>query len=66
MKSILAINGHPDPDSYNYALSASYIKGLQQGGFTASPINITELSFSPSLPHSIGNYLPWSLTWKNR
>lgn len=52
MKSILVINGHPDPDSYNYALSASYIKGLQQGGFTASPINITELSFSPSLPHS--------------
>ncbi|MEM8900248.1 MAG: NAD(P)H-dependent oxidoreductase [Bacteroidota bacterium] len=51
MKSILVINGHPDPESYNYALSASYVDGLQQAGFTASQINITELDFSPSLAY---------------
>lgn len=50
MKSLLVINGHPDPGSYNYALSGAYMKGLQKTGFHASQINIAELDFSPSLP----------------
>lgn len=47
--NILIINGHPDKESYNYALAASYKKGAMTSGAEVKEINIGELSFNPNL-----------------
>ena len=47
--NILIINGHPDKESYNYALAASYKKGALTSGTELKEINIGELSFNPNL-----------------
>lgn len=46
---ILIINGHPDTESFNYALSESYKKGALQSGAEIKEINIRELDFNPNL-----------------
>lgn len=33
-KKILLINGHPDKESFNFALADAYIKGVKQSDFT--------------------------------
>ncbi len=48
-KQILIINGHPDKESYNFALAAAYKKGLQEGGFEYKEINIRDLDFKINL-----------------
>lgn len=47
--NILLINGHPDKESYNYALAASYKKGAIASGAEIREINIGELTFNPNL-----------------
>jgi len=49
MKQILIINGHPDKESFNYALSKAYIKGVNKTNSIISQINIAELEFNPNL-----------------
>ncbi|MBI3138635.1 MAG: NAD(P)H-dependent oxidoreductase [Sphingobacteriales bacterium] len=50
MKKILIINGHPNTESYNYALQASFKKGLLSSGkHSLAEINVAELSFYPNL-----------------
>ena len=49
MKKILIINGHPDPESYNYALSESYKIGAEASGAEIKEINIAALDFNPIL-----------------
>jgi len=49
MKQVLIINGHPDKESYNYALSEAYIKGANKTNSIISQINIAELEFNPNL-----------------
>ena len=49
MKQVLIINGHPDKQSFNYALSEAYIKGVKKTNSTISQINISELDFNPNL-----------------
>ncbi|MCM5662135.1 NAD(P)H-dependent oxidoreductase [Galbibacter mesophilus] len=49
MKNVLIINGHPDKESFNYALSAAYRNGASKTGVTLSQINIAELDFDPNL-----------------
>nr|WP_321411390.1 NAD(P)H-dependent oxidoreductase [uncultured Carboxylicivirga sp.] len=49
MKQVLIINGHPDKESFNYALSEAYKKGVSKTENTLSQINISELSFDPNL-----------------
>lgn len=49
MKNILVINGHPDNESFNFALSDAYIKGAQTKDASVSKININELNFNPNL-----------------
>ena len=51
MKHVLIINGHPDKESFNHALSHSYKKGLSKTAATVSEINITDLKFNPNLQH---------------
>lgn len=49
MKKILIINGHPDKESFNFALSESYKKGAEKSNATIELINIRELDFNPNL-----------------
>ncbi|MBE7641087.1 flavodoxin family protein [Salegentibacter sp. BLCTC] len=49
MKQILIINGHPDKESFNYALSKAYAKGVGNTDAVLSQINISELDFEPNL-----------------
>ncbi|RFC55544.1 NAD(P)H-dependent oxidoreductase [Brumimicrobium aurantiacum] len=49
MKNVLVINGHPDKESFNYALSEAYLKGLKESNSNISQINIAELDFDPNL-----------------
>ncbi|MDO6758720.1 NAD(P)H-dependent oxidoreductase [Tamlana sp. 2_MG-2023] len=49
MKHVLIINGHPDKESFNYALSEAYKKGVNKTDSILSQINIAELEFNPNL-----------------
>ncbi|WP_232793797.1 NAD(P)H-dependent oxidoreductase [Siphonobacter sp. SORGH_AS_0500] len=49
MKKILIINGHPDRDSYNYALSEAYRTAAIRAGAELTQINIADLQFDPNL-----------------
>ncbi|SFW55573.1 Putative NADPH-quinone reductase (modulator of drug activity B) [Sinomicrobium oceani] len=49
MKQVLIINGHPDKQSFNYALSEAYIKGAATTNAVLTQINIAELEFNPNL-----------------
>lgn len=47
--NILIINGHPDKESYNFALAAAYKKGALKSKAEVQEINIGELTFNPNL-----------------
>ncbi|WP_440067366.1 NAD(P)H-dependent oxidoreductase [Tenacibaculum discolor] len=49
MKKILIINGHPDKESFNYALSEAYKTGAKKSTAEVQEINIRELNFNPNL-----------------
>lgn len=49
MKKILIINGHPDRESYNFALAQAYQKGVERSGAEHKTLNISELTFNPNL-----------------
>ena len=51
MKKILVINGHPDKESYNYAIADAYIKGAKTSGAEVQEIRIRELDFNPNLEY---------------
>jgi putative NADPH-quinone reductase len=46
---ILLIQGHPDKESYNHALAASYKKGALSSGAEIKEITIGDLKFNPNL-----------------
>jgi len=48
-RKILIINGHPDKESFNYAIAESYKMGAVHAGAEVKEINIRELSFNPNL-----------------
>jgi len=48
-KKILVINGHPDKESFNFALSEAYQKGVEKSNAKLEVINIRELDFNPNL-----------------
>lgn len=49
MKKILIINGHPDKESYNYAIAEAYKTGAQSSTAEVKEIRIGELKFNPNL-----------------
>jgi len=49
MRQVLIINGHPDKQSYNYALSDAYKKGANKTTAIIDTINISDLDFNPNL-----------------
>lgn len=46
---ILIINGHPDQESFNFAISDAYEKGAAQSSAEVKKINIRDLEFNPNL-----------------
>lgn len=48
-KNILIINGHPNRDSFNFALANAYKEAAIQKGAPVSEINIADLHFNPNL-----------------
>ena len=49
MKKILIINGHPDKESFCFALAESYKKGAGTNGTDCKLINLIDLKFDPIL-----------------
>ncbi len=50
-KKIVIINGHPDKESYNYALAKAYKNGAIKSGAEVREIVIGELNFSLNLKY---------------
>jgi NAD(P)H dehydrogenase (quinone) len=50
-KKILIINGHPDKDSYIFALAEAYKKGANLSGALVKEIIIRDLCFNPNLQY---------------
>lgn len=51
MKNVLVINGHPDKQSFNYALAQAYSTGAIKKQANVQQINIADLSFNPNLQY---------------
>ncbi|MEK7435037.1 MAG: NAD(P)H-dependent oxidoreductase [Cyanobacteriota bacterium] len=49
MKNILIINGHPNKNSFNFALVEAYKKGALETNKNVDEIVISELDFNPNL-----------------
>lgn len=49
MKNILLINGHPDKESFCFALAESYIKGAKKSGAKFKVVRLIDLKFNPIL-----------------
>ena len=50
-KKVLVINGHPDNESFNYALSEAYLEGLEDADVQVELLNIADLDFNPNLKY---------------
>lgn len=50
-KKIVIINGHPDKESYNFALAAAYQQGVEASDAELRVINIRALDFDPNLAY---------------
>ncbi len=51
MKKILIINGHPNKESFCFALAESYKKGADSAGADCKLIHLIDLDFNPILTH---------------
>ncbi|MBL0051850.1 MAG: NAD(P)H-dependent oxidoreductase [Bacteroidetes bacterium] len=51
MKKILIINGHPNQDSFNFAIAKKYKEGANEAGAEIREIVIKDLEFSLSLKY---------------
>lgn len=49
MKKILLVNGHPDKESFNFALANAYVKGAESSGAHVKQLVIADLNFNPNL-----------------
>lgn len=48
-KKILIINGHPNRESFNFAIANAYQKGAEASGAVIRTIHIIDLDFNPNL-----------------
>ena len=51
MKNILIIQGHPDRESYCFALAEAYKQGALSGGAQVEELVIADLNFNPNLQY---------------
>jgi NAD(P)H dehydrogenase (quinone) len=49
MKKIVIINGHPNPESFNFGIAESYKNGSIASGAEIETITIADLDFNPNL-----------------
>jgi len=49
MKKILLLNGHPDKESFNFALAEAYVTGAEKSKAELELVNISDLQFNPNL-----------------
>jgi NAD(P)H dehydrogenase (quinone) len=49
MKKVLIINGHPDKESFCFALAESYKKGADAAGADCKLVHLIDLNFNPIL-----------------
>ena len=59
MKKILVINGHPNEESFNHALTQAYINGAKNTGYNVKEVWIGRLSFNPNLQHGYQKRMDW-------
>lgn len=59
MKKILVINGHPNAESFNHALTHAYINGANGSGARIKEIWICKLNFNPNLQHGYQKRTDW-------
>ncbi len=59
MKKVLIINGHPDKESFNWALAESYKQGAMSESALVETLNLSELQFDPNLKY--GYRIPYAL-----
>ena len=50
-KKILLINGHPDKNSFCFAIAEAYVKGAKESGTEIKVTNIRDLNFNPNLQY---------------
>jgi putative NADPH-quinone reductase len=50
-KKIVLINGHPDKNSFCYAIAEAYINGASKAGLDIKVIHIRDLNFNPNLQY---------------
>ncbi len=55
---VLVIQGHPDPESFNYALGEAYLKGTEQTQAEVRKLIIHQLQFDPVLHHGYNQRTP--------
>ena len=48
-KKIVIINGHPNPNSFNFGIAAAYQEGAKRSGAEVREITIADLKFDPNL-----------------
>lgn len=51
MKNILIINGHPDKNSFCFALAENYKKGVEMNGTECKLVHLIDLEFNPILTY---------------
>ena len=51
MNKILIINGHPDKESFCFALAESYRRGAENSGAVCKVLNLIDLKFNPILTY---------------
>ncbi len=58
MKKVLIINGHPDRESYSYALARHYREGLENSSADILQLNLADLDFNPILHYGYREITP--------
>ncbi|HAA14884.1 MAG TPA: NAD(P)H dehydrogenase [Cytophagales bacterium] len=58
MTKVLIINGHPNPQSFNYALARAYANGAAAQA-EVETLNLAELEFNPNLRFGYQMRTPW-------
>jgi NAD(P)H dehydrogenase (quinone) len=51
MQKVLIINGHPNPDSFNYGIAAAYKQGALTAGAEVKEIVVADLTFNLNLKY---------------
>ncbi len=59
MKKVLIINGHPNRESFNFALFQAYKDGASQAGYQIKEIVIADLDFNPNLQFGYQKRMEW-------